>query len=554
MCGIYSILNSSPDDQKSLETEFLKIQHRGPDNSKFNPINNNVLFGFHRLRINGLDEQSDQPFRLDNTYLICNGEIFNHKELINNYEFNTKSKSDCEVILHMYKRFGIHKTIESLDGEFAFCLYDDYSKKFYITRDHIGIRPLFIGSNDNDTKYGFASEAKALLSFQTIKQYSPGFYSEFTVGQKDFITSKWYDYNIMDTVSNGHIGHIGKYYKNYPNATRDQLLSEVKYRVIKSVHDRTDLSERPIGCFLSGGLDSSLVTSIMSRKNKNIHCFSIGIEGSLDLIAAKKVGEYLKLTNHHIVTVTIKDVIDSIPHVIKSLESYDITTIRASIFQWLLSKYVKEHTDVVVLLSGELPDESIPGYYAFAFCKTDEEFVELSRSMIEELHEYDLLRTDRTTANFGLEVRVPFAEKKLLRLFHNIDTKFRKFDQNTIEKSLLRDAFKGDWLPESILYRKKHAFSDGVSNQEVCVYKEIEKFAESVIKEDEWSKRNELYPKNTPISKESFYYRKIFESMYSGRHDLIRGFWMPKIKDENGEYILDPSATALPGHKIDTEF
>jgi len=570
MCGIYSILNRSGKSLESFQKDFEKIQHRGPDNSKLEYIGETIIFGFHRLRINGIDEISDQPLYLSDVYLICNGEIYNKNELVLKYNFDMKTNSDCEVILHMYSRFGIEQTLNELDGEYAFCMYDQKKQLLIVSRDHIGIRPLFIGRDSSET-IGFASEAKALVkSFNTVKQLEPGKYyvynlnlecnaipdrnsfsqSEMSLNtDNENITKRWYNYDTMNLVSNGKSGEI---YRTY---SRNQILSEIKYRLIKSVNDRTDLSERPVGCFLSGGLDSSLVTSIMSKRNKNVHCFSIGIEGSLDLIASEKVSKFLGLTNHHIVKVTVQEAISAIPYVIKSLESYDITTIRASTFQWMLSKYIKENTDITVLLSGEIPDESIPGYWAFSFCKTDDDFIQMSRNMIEELHEYDLLRTDRTTAAFGLEVRVPYAQKELMALFHNIPTEFRKFDQNTIEKLLLRDAFReGNWLPDSILNRKKHAFSDGVDGTGICFHKEVENYANTIINKNEWDQRYDLYPVNTPVSKESFYYRKIFESLYPDRSNLIRGFWMPKIKDANGNLILNPSATALPGHKIDTNF
>lgn len=551
MCGIYSILNyQETDDHGIYHRSFVTMSHRGPDKSIYSIIDPKVIFGFHRLRINGLNSEADQPLVDGDIQLICNGEIFNMKSLIRDFDLKMKTDSDCEVILHLFIKVGMKRTIELLDGEFAFCLYDPRHQEFYIARDHIGIRPLFVGTNNSNNVIGFSSEAKGLTdAFDNVQQYSPGCYSVYNLNNNTSEKFRWYDFNTMDLVSNNL---LCQKYKTY---SREQILTEVRKRLIESVNDRTDLSDRPVGCFLSGGLDSSLVTAIMSQGNKNIHCFSVGLEGSLDILAAEKVAKHLNLKNHHVVKFTVEEGIKAIPHVIRSLETYDITTIRASTPQWLLSKYVKENTDVTVLLSGEVPDEIIPGYWAFAFCKTDKDFVELSKNMMEELHEYDLLRTDRTTANFGLEVRVPFAQRELLTLFNNVDVKFRRFDEKTIEKSLLRDAFKEDnLLPEGILYRKKHAFSDGIDGGGICFYKEVEKYANTIINKMEWDQRFDLYPNNTPVSKESFYYRKIFETMYPGRHNLIRGFWMPKIKDDDGNLIKDPSATALPGHKIDTDF
>ena len=554
MCGIFSLLSWGTPiglDEHSIMREFNKIKHRGPDDTSSLAVKDAFL-GFHRLSINGLNTSSNQPLEYNGVYLICNGEIFNYKELISSHNLEVKTGSDCEVILHLYYKYGIDRTIKMLDGEFAFCLYDTTINVFYVGRDHIGIRPLFIGKNNDSGIYGFASEAKALTNiFTDVRQYLPGRYTIFNLGTRVYNTVKWYNYISMSTEVVPEL--------DYQNMSREDILLKVKNLLLQSVYLRAYTSERPVGTFLSGGLDSSLVTSIVSKIYPDIHCFSIGMEGSVDLKASIKVAQYLNLTNHHVVKVTLDDVLLAIPQVIKTLETYDITTIRASTYQWLLSKYIAENTDVKVLLSGEVPDESIPGYWAFSFCDSDDDFKKLSQTMIEELHEYDLLRTDRTTANFGLEVRVPFADKKLLELFHNINVKYRRFGgvgeyKSTIEKSLLRDAFNGDYLPKSILYRKKHAFSDAVDGTNVCSHKEVEKFAATVVSDEDWNNRAMLYPVNTPVSREAFYYRQIFEQFYNGRSQLLTKFWLPQIRDSDGNLITNPSATALPGHTIDTNF
>jgi asparagine synthase (glutamine-hydrolysing) len=550
MCGIFALLRifktSESRDLKLVQQEFEKIKHRGPDQSSTQSINEDVFFGFHRLAINGQSNSSNQPLELNGAYLICNGEIFNYKQLIEDHKLDVKTDSDCEVILHLYHKYGLVATLKLLDGEFAFCLYDTIYNLFFVARDHIGIRPLFIGKDKEKSEYGFASEAKALVNlFPDVRQYLPGKYTKVDLNTKKCETIRWFFFDSMSVQPKS---------RGYGDFSRVELLKKIQKLLINSVSLRVNTSDRPVGTFLSGGLDSSLVTSIAVRTNPNLHCFSIGMKGSLDLKASIKVAEFLELKNHHLVTVTLEDALTAIPQVIKSLETYDITTVRASTFQWLLSKYISENTDVKVLLSGEVPDESIPGYWAFAFCKSDEEFKKLSQTMIEELHEYDLLRTDRTTANFGLEVRVPFADRKLLELFHNIKVDLRRFDQTMLEKSMLRDAFNSDWLPDSILYRKKHAFSDAVDGDDVCFHKEVEKYAASRVSEKEWLMRKEMYPINTPVSRESFYYRKIFEEYYPGQEQLLTKFWMPQVKDTEGNLIVNPSATVLPGHKIDTNF
>jgi asparagine synthase (glutamine-hydrolysing) len=543
MCGIFGIIHPQLCDQNKIQSSAMLIKHRGPDNTTINSLKE-LYMCFHRLTINGLGSNSNQPFINDDVYLMCNGEIYNHKNLEKQYGFTMKTNSDCEIILHMYKRFGIRQTIEELDGEFSFILYDKYTKMIYTVRDHIGIRPLFLGLSDKNKSIGFASEAKALIPlYDDIAQFPPGQYFEYHINTHIGTFVKWYDFDKMDLESST-ITPL--------ELSRDQLLTVIHQKVIDSVNDRINLSDVKVGTFLSGGLDSSIVTALAYQTHKDIECFSIGIEGSLDLKASVKVAEHLGLMNHHIVKVTLDDAIGSIEHVIKTLETYDITTIRASTFQWLLSKYISENTNVKVLLSGEVPDEIIPGYWAFAFCESDDEFKKMSQTMMEELHEYDLLRTDRTTAHFGLEVRVPFAEKSLLSLFHNTPVKYRRFDKDTIEKSLLRDAFKDDnILPETILYRKKHAFSDAIDGNDVCYHEEVEKYAKSVISEDEWNLRKQTYPVNTPISYESLYYRKIFEKHYPGRENLLTKFWLPSLK---GVTSVNPSATSLAGHTIDTEF
>jgi asparagine synthase (glutamine-hydrolysing) len=550
MCGIYSAFSYDPShtlDEQTHVKSFNTIKHRGPDSSTLTLINNRVCFGFHRLAINGLTPDSDQPFNISGIHLICNGEIFNYKHLIKKHELPVQTTSDCEVIVHLYLKYGMPKTITLLNGEFAFCLYDEPNGQLYAVRDHIGIRPLFIGSFEREDGVCFASEAKALVGHCTdINQYPPGHFTTYDLSHKTYVTNQWYFHSTMNLTHDA--------VSQAPELTRDEILMLTKKIFTDSVCLRGHTSERPVGTFLSGGLDSSLVTAILAQNNKDMHCFTIGMEGSLDVKAAIKVAKHIGLTNHHVVTVTLTESLFAIREVIKTLETYDITTIRASTFQWMLSKYISENTDVKVLLSGEVPDESVPGYLAFAFCESDDAFVQMSQTMIQELHQYDLLRTDRTTAQFGLEVRVPFADQGLLNLFHNIDVKYRRFDKDTMEKSLLRDAFKDDnLLPDTILYRKKHAFSDAVDGDTVCFHKEVERHAAKLITKHEWDNRASLYPVNTPVSKESFYYSKVFE-YYPGQSQLLGHFWMPGVTGNDGKEIVNPSATALPGFTVDTEF
>lgn len=540
MCGIFCYYNQSlvrkTLSDNILQKAFMKIQHRGPDASVYIKPSENLHLGFHRLAINGLDNsKSGQPMGLNKTILICNGEIYNYKRLVNDYGFKMNSESDCEVILHMFDRFGLQHTIKELDGEYAFILHDEIKQRTYFVRDHLGIRPLFVGKTKNG-EWIIASEAKAMTHLcEFVRPFLPGCYMDSRQMGKEI---PYYDFHSMDFF--GYNRH------NFRSHSLSQIHENVNRILTKSVKERT-ISDRPIGAFLSGGLDSSLVVAILARERKNIPIFTIGLEGSPDIEAAKSVAKFLNLTDHHIVTYTIEEGIKAIPQVIKSLESYDITTIRASTPQWLLSKYIKEKTDVRVLLSGECIDE-ICGYFFLSFCETDHDFDMRTQKMLKQLYLYDLLRTDRTTAAHSLEVRVPFAQRELLQYLMNIDTKYKRFKNNELEKKIIRHAFTG-YLPDDVLYRKKHAFSDSVSNEKTSWYGEISKYANKVISDEKFENRKKLYPINTPVDKESFYYREIFESFYPKRGNLIPNYWMPNVKDENGEWITDPSATVLKGFK-----
>lgn len=527
MCGIFGFLNNTDKEvpQSNLHKLFEKISHRGPDVSTFKKINKQVSLGFHRLSINGLDEKSNQPLQLNDCFLVCNGEIFNHKKLEDVYDVKPVSNSDCEIILHLYLKGGIRFVLNNLEGEFAFLLYDKKRHILVAARDHIGVRPLFFGYDKDGIM--FASEARCLIdNYKNVKQFMPGCYmTSFDIGH--------------------YVNYINHIYINprFKKHSWDRALEIIRNLFIQSVKERV-MSDRPFGAFLSGGLDSSLVVAVLKKLGYDVPVFTIGLEGSPDIKAAKEVVKFLGLTKHHVVTYSVEEGISKIPDVIESLESYDITTIRASTPQWMLSEYINKNTDIKVLFSGECIDE-ICGYYMFAFCDNDKQFNRYAIEMVRDLHLYDLLRTDRTTAAHGLEVRVPFAAKNFINYILNINTSFKRFGKDEIEKKILREAFKG-YLPDSILWRKKHAFSDSVSNQKTSWYGEVAKHAKKTIDMERWEKRKSLYPHSTPVSEESFWYREEFEKRFPGKSSLIPRFWMPK-----GIETDDPSATVLDGFKLD---
>lgn len=526
MCGIFAAYSSRADIDISIYTDASNyITHRGPDESKHKIIRTNVLVGFHRIAINGLDLLSGQPLENEDCVIVCNGEIYNYKELAKKYDITLNTNSDCEVLVHLYSKIGM-SFLKELDAEFALVLYDKKNDVMYAARDHIGIRPLFVGNVDLYTVL-LSSEARSLTPFcRNVRQFLPG-----SVSSSDHCLSQeslYYNYLLCQN-------------KHFRSHTLEETYFHVHDKLVKSVRDRI-VSDRPIGAFLSGGLDSSVIVSILSRYVPDLHVFTVGLEGSPDIEAAKKVASFLNIEkNHHILEYTVDEGIAALPKVIRSLESYDITTVRASTPQWLLSKYIKENTDVRVLFSGECIDE-VCGYYFLSFCKSDDELLEYTQTMLKELHLFDLLRTDRTTAAHGLEVRVPFASKDFLNYVMNINPSFKRFGKGCIEKKIIREAFKG-YLPEEIMNRKKHAFSDSVSNKTISWYKQVSIYAEQHINESRWIKRVELYPHNTPVSKESFLYREIYEKYFEGHGKLIPHFWMPKGVKES----TDPSATVLDG-------
>lgn len=536
MCGIFGILGEEfiKNNLSQIKDALELIEHRGPDSASIDMLDNErVLLGFHRLAIMDPSNKGNQPLNLNGYYLICNGEIYNYKKLIEDEGFEVKTGSDCEVILHMYKKYGIDKTIRRLDGVFAFMLYDINNKVLHVGRDPVGVRPLFYFKRGNT--HGFCSEVKSLSylldSFieddTKIEIFPPGSY----ISISDYVKVDRFTYYNYD------------YSREIGNLEDKEVMNNIKILFAKAVNKRL-MSDRPLGCLVSGGLDSSLVASITSHLGiDNLETFSIGIGNSPDLNYADEVAEYLG-TKHHRIEMDIEDFINVVPDVIRSIESYDITTVRASVPNYLLSQYINRETDIKVILSGEGADEILGGYLYFHNAPDMESFQNETHRRVRLLHQYDVLRSDRATAAHGLEVRVPFLDKDLINYVLSLEPRYKvHYDENEkrIEKYILRKAFDGKYLPENILWRQKDAFSDAVGYNWVTSIKE---FANNEISDDEFSNREELYPYNTPDTKEAFYYRKIFEEYYPGRAELISEMWRPLWSD-----TTEPSATALSIHK-----
>lgn len=515
MCGIFAYLGTDI-DLKTLLEFFIKIYHRGPDNSNFLSIRNDLYFGFHRLRINGLDLKSNQPFHLKGCYLICNGEIYNFEKLRESYP-EYYSSSDCEIIIHLYRRHGIERTLQMLDGVFAFILFDEVKNVVYAARDPIGIRPLFLGNTDNGI--AFASEAKAITFCNDYKQFTPG---SWWCSSKPNEINSYYSFD----------------YKVLPVLGEEDVLKNIRNLFTQAVKKRL-MSEREVGCLLSGGLDSTLVTALVANNYEKgkLRTYSIGMEGSVDLYWARRAAEYLE-TEHHEVCFTEEQFLEGIEKTIYQIESYCTTSVRASVGNYLISLYIKENTPDVVIYCGDVSDEIFGSYRGFMKAPNNEEFRKANNKIVEDVHLYDVLRSDRSISGAGLEARVPFADKDFLNYVMSLPPEYKMFNHEKMEKYYLRKAFDG-YLPDELLWRRKEAFSDGVSSEKRSWFEIIKEFVESKISDEEYEELVEKYDNPKPYDKESLYYRMIYEKYY-GDKELVPYYWRhPFCK------IKDPSARLL---------
>ena len=563
MCGIFTLLNSY-ESITDINNEFIKGQSRGPEFSKLDSLYIRMVLGFHRLAINGLTEISNQPLVINDIVLICNGEIYNYKTLYNYMNVEPVTGSDCEVIIHLYLKYGITQTLTMLDGVFSFILYDnriteDLSNRLYIARDPYGIRPLYYLKNNGQNKrsniYGFASELKCLekfynsdISTYSIEQFIPGTYSIFHLSSK--VSCEWSPIN--EFVS--YFIPTFPYSLAYNMSEHPNFLNKV-YREISNylkiaVDKRCLTTERPIACLLSGGLDSSLITALVSNyysindSDKKLETYSIGLPGSEDLKYARIVADYIG-SCHTEVIVTEKEMFDAIPDVIYAIESYDTTTVRASIGNYLLGKYISKNSDAKVIFNGDGSDELFGGYLYMNKCPDDIEFDMETRRLLKDIHTFDVLRSDKSISSNGLEPRTPFLDRTFTSYVLSIPTYFRNHKNfDAPEKNLLRKAFSSDifinndykqLLPDEILWRKKEAFSDGVSSQGRSLYVILQEHIAFKLNTEESTTK--YIPS---IETEKYYYKKIFDKCFPNCSQILPYFWMPKYTN-----ATDPSARTL---------
>ena len=509
MCGIVGIFQIKQQTEE-LRTKALKmsqkLRHRGPDWSGIY-VGGSTILTHERLSI--VDPQSGgQPLYSPNRkqVLAVNGEIYNHQNIrsryVGNYEFRTGS--DCEVILALYRDKGIH-FLEELNGIFAFALYDEERDEFLIARDAIGVVPLYIGK-DRDGLLYVASELKALEGFcDEYEPFLPGHYYWSREGEM----RRWYNRDWMkyEAVKNNE-SSMTRLHDALEAAVRRQLMSDVPY-----------------GVLLSGGLDSSVISAIAKKHAElrvetdnqseawwpQLHSFAVGLKGSPDLVKAREVAEHIG-TVHHEIHYTIQEGLDAIRDVIYYIETYDVTTVRASTPMYLLARVIKS-MGIKMVLSGEGADEVFGGYLYFHKAPNAEAFHEETVRKLNKLYLYDCLRANKSLSAWGVEGRVPFLDTEFLDVAMRLNPIDKMCPGTTIEKRIVREAF-GELLPESVAWRQKEQFSDGVGYSWIDTLKAI---TSKAVSDEQMAHASERFPINTPMNKEEYYYRTIFEEHFPSR-------------------------------------
>lgn len=555
MCGIWLVLgNIRPLYQPK---NWVKTLHaRGPEATRIVSLSGDVTFGFTRLAINGLNPAGMQPFQKHGLSWMCNGEIYNHRALSNHHLFfENQSGSDCEILGPLYTIFkdNLASFFRSLDGVFALAIYDRERGQLIVGRDPYGVRPLFIGTKyacrplnqpnliNIDIPYvGFASEMKALTPLcDAISQFPPGTYQVWDVATKKLIRAE--RYHNTPWLENP------MYTPVHPNGL-DMACASLRWALETAVEKRM-LTERPVAALLSGGIDSSLIASLVQRRLMAVGAaplktFSVGMRGSSDLAYARKVADWIGSIHTEIV-LSPTEFFKAIPNVIQAIETYDTTTVRASVGNWLVSREIAKRSDCKVVFNGDGSDEVFGSYLYFYKAPSDRAFEEESARLLEDIHFFDVLRSDRSISSHGLEPRTPFLDKQFVGIARSIATCWRKPIQGKqVEKWILRRAFDdGRTLPHEVLWRRKEAFSDGVSSQEKSWYQEIQDRVVEQIRPD-WKEHTELaHSYMTPQTPEQYYYRILFEINYGKNHvqTNIPYFWMPKWSPG----ATDPSARTL---------
>ena len=546
MCGIvcaFDLKQSSEQLRPQILEMSKSIRHRGPDWSGIFS-NENALMGHERLAIVDPTSGNQPLYSEDGRYVLAaNGEIYNHAELKKQFEgkYNFQTASDCEVILALYQEKG-PAFVDELNGIFGFALYDTQEDRYFVARDHMGIIPLYMGYDANGTFY-VASELKALEGVCTkIELFPPGHY----LSSEDKAPVQWYQRDWME----------------YDAVKENSTSIDALHDALSDAVHRQLMSDVPYGVLLSGGLDSS-VTSALAKKFAakrvesgdeqsawwpQLHSFSVGLEGSPDLAAARKVADHIG-TVHHEIKFTIQEGLDAIRDVIYHLETYDITTVRASTPMYLMARVIKS-MGIKMVLSGEGADELFGGYLYFHKAPTSKDFHEETVRKLDKLHQYDCLRANKSLAAWGIEGRVPFLDKEFMDVAMRINPQDKMINGERMEKWVIRKAFQ-KYLPESVAWRQKEQFSDGVGYSWIDTLKEV---VEAEVTDEQMANAHYKFPTQTPQNKEEFYYRSIFEEHFPSEAAALCVPSVPSVAcstpialewDEAFKNMNDPSGRAV---------
>jgi asparagine synthase (glutamine-hydrolysing) len=530
MCGVWGCLGhpSWTIDSSDVIACVKTLIPRGPEEIRYDSPMKKLLFGFTRLALNGVapveGALASQPIQQGYWTILCNGELYNHAQLTEEFKWKIPAgSSDCAILPYLLSTVSTTHACRSLDGVFAILAHDAASNTLLVARDPFGVRPLFEGITKDGAKM-WASELKALIHCSSVKPFPPGTWKKYDCTTYECIASEQY-YTIPTE-------------KQLSCREETTASAGLRRALEEAVQKRVQMSERPVGALLSGGLDSSLVAALAAKYlPTKLHTFSIGMPGSTDLLYAKQVAEHIG-SIHHEIMLEAKDFLEAIPHVIKATETYDITSVRASVGNWLVGKWICEHTDIKVVLNGDGSDEVGGGYLYFYRAPTEEEFESECRRLLEEIHLFDVLRSDRCISCHGLEPRTPFLDKRVVGTWLRSSTVLRRPVKGfRVEKELLRNAFaKTGLLPEAVLWRRKEAFSDGVSSTHDSWYSKIQEHVKSL------SLPSVVTSHNPPTSEESNWYRTIFNDLYGDKKaTVIPHMWLPKWSGET----TDPSARTL---------
>ncbi|MDO4164524.1 MAG: asparagine synthase B [Bacteroides sp.] len=567
MCGIVGIFNiksQTSELRKKALKMAQKIRHRGPDWSGIY-VGGSAILAHERLSI--VDPQSGgQPlYSPDNKQILAvNGEIYNHRDIraryAGNYAFRTGS--DCEVILALYRDKGIH-FLEELNGIFAFALYDEEKDDFLIARDPIGVIPLYIGK-DKEGRVYVGSELKALEGF--CDEYEPFLPGHYYWG-KEGKMQRWYkrDWMEYEAVKDNYTPAADRHNQSAP------VSKEAHAAQVAAVHDALEaavqrqlMSDVPYGVLLSGGLDSSVISAVAKKyaamrvetDNKSeawwpqLHSFAVGLKGAPDLIKAREVAEYIG-TVHHEINYTIQEGLDAIRDVIYFIETYDVTTVRASTPMYLLARVIKS-MGIKMVLSGEGADEVFGGYLYFHKAPTPQAFHEETVRKLSKLYLYDCLRANKSLAAWGVEGRVPFLDKEFLDVAMRLNPRDKMCPGKEIEKKVVREAFS-DMLPQSVAWRQKEQFSDGVGYSWIDTLKAM---TAAAVSDEQMAHAAERFPINTPMNKEEYYYRTIFEEHFPSASAAKSVPSVPSVACSTAEALAwdasfqgknDPSGRAVAG-------